>query len=404
MATIKQVFLNEQTYDISAKYILDSSNVEKSWADIEALVAKTGRVVVLDELPMADADAYEEYKDALVLIPSDSEADVKDEYVIIDNGEGESPRYAWEKVGDTHIDLSDYAKKGTYESEEAGSHSHTATVGVNTYEATSKNLAVSRTTDVALDTSNTQTVITGLGTPSTDSVLGADATIVVSGGEAQTSKLVKTSIIPAVAVTGGASKVTVGTNAGAASKVTESTQTVAECDNAVSVATGLTDGTDLIASAAVSNGVLSFGYKSLDTSNIVPAKAKTIAAYTVADVDIPTVSASDVAVATVGTAVDVATGAIATDGTGASVATGISTISADFDNKDAVSAVTGYATPDTEAVLKGVSVSAQPVVTLNADAASGAAYVAAIAKGTDETKTVSVENNGAHTHDVVIDD
>lgn len=103
---IKQVQTSAGEYEIAARTLLNSSNVEKTWEDIEALVSKGGRVVVLAALPEATAATYEEYKDAIVLIPkADSQTgNLKDEYVIVQNGSA----YAWEKIGDTEIDLSNY--------------------------------------------------------------------------------------------------------------------------------------------------------------------------------------------------------------------------------------------------------------------------------------------------------
>lgn len=65
---------------------------------------RQGRFVISEELPVASADTM--FK--IYLIPSESakEANVKDEFITLQNGEDE---YSWEQVGSTAVDLSGYS-------------------------------------------------------------------------------------------------------------------------------------------------------------------------------------------------------------------------------------------------------------------------------------------------------
>ena len=180
-----------------------------------------------------------------------------------------------------------------------------------------------------------------------------------------TSKMVTTSVTPAGAATSVISKVTPtpGSVTGVsgsttASKATSATALAgAKVGDAVTVATGLNAGSVTAGSkgsaaswtAEVNNGVLEFNFvantpttptavtlPTAKTTQITPAAALSIPQYTFADVTVPkaassatsvvtNVSTDSTNVATVGTAVTVATGSLASTGTGSSVMTGLGT-------------------------------------------------------------------------------
>lgn len=318
------------TYDLVSKYISDGNGNDKSWQDILDLLDQAGLVIIaVNTLPTASADTM----GAIYLVPNSGTApNVKDEYITVRSGTDPNFTYAWELIGTTEVDLSNYVQKGTYSSSAGSSHTHTATVDIAPYSASTQKLSVSRTTDAALSTTN-ETVLTGLGTASTDTVLGTDATFSVSGGTASTSKL----------VTDTASYVTV--SAGSAASWSASVD---------------------------ANGVLSFSWSANTPTSV---------------------SASNVTVAT---------GSLDANGSGASVATGVSAISVSVNNADTVTAVTGYASPTTESVIKTVSVGTQPEVTLNGNDSSGIDYVTGISAGTPVSTSVTVSSEGAHTHDTTL--
>lgn len=112
---IKQIEINGATYDISAMSIQDGNGTAKTWTDIESLVEAGFDLVVLAELPTADASAYATYKNDLVLVlqTRTGENNNYDEYIIQRSGTT-TYTYRWEKIGSTEVDLSNYVQKGTY--------------------------------------------------------------------------------------------------------------------------------------------------------------------------------------------------------------------------------------------------------------------------------------------------
>ena len=112
---IKQIEINGATYDISAVSIQDGNGTAKTWTDIESLVEAGFDLVVLAELPTADASAYATYKNDLVLVlqTRTGENNNYDEYLIQRSGTT-TYTYRWEKIGSTEVDLSNYVQKGTY--------------------------------------------------------------------------------------------------------------------------------------------------------------------------------------------------------------------------------------------------------------------------------------------------
>lgn len=434
---IKQVQTSAGEYEIAARTLLNSSNVEKTWEDIEALVSKGGRVVVLAALPEATAATYEEYKDAIVLIPkADSKAgNLKDEYVIVQN----NSTYAWEKIGDTEIDLSNYVQKGSKTISNSGGHSHSVTgsVDVPTITKTPKYLSAAGSSAVT-------------GVKSSDTFMKSAAHS-VTGGTPTKQHLEVTSIVPAkangtvtpaVAIATGsrptktvlgadttASKVTIGTNTGAASKATAGTAitygtadvgTEIACDDITNWSAGSVASTVVI-SPVVTNGVLSFNTATQSAPSlnytarsIAPAVAASstqkITPYTFTPVDIPTISASDVtvpvissnnevevakagtavSVATVDTAATVATGSLVASGTGAEVMTGIDAFSVSHTSISSANAITELNTGDVAITLTANDTSATGRIAYLPDVTVGTAS-ASLKSGTTST-------DGAHDH------
>lgn len=428
---IRKLQSGNTTYYYAAKALLDEGNVERSYEDIIKLINDLKRigfkVVKLNELPEANAAAFNLYEYNIVLVDDTSSlTGACTEYVILRSGEEGSYAYRWEKIGTTSSDLADYL---TYNLQynnaalSAGSHKHTVTVPTVTKTTTKLSASVGNV------------------------AVGANGTAaVVKSYPGVSSKLVTATIVPAVA-NGTASKATAGTavtygNANVGTAVSVGTSlggtktfvtsaiksatldvvtTASEGYQAVvtgatmptlggtkTFVTGVNTGTAASWSAHVSNdGVLSFEWTAntpstsagtgtvslnagsattkyikvnttnaatstvtLNTTNITPAAASTskITPYTF----------TDVSVAKVDTGVTVATGALASDGEGSSVLTGLGTAS-------------------TATVLTGVKVSTQPTVTLVSDATGDVEVVSAV---TVNSTTANTSETGAHTHNV----
>lgn len=116
---ISQVTLpSGDTYDIK-----DAS----AWTQINNLWSSMSHSLVLEKvntLPTADSTTTGK----IYLVPDNthdpSTNDIFDEYITIDNGASANPRYTWEKIGNTDVNLSNYSVK---------THTHTVdiSIGVN---------------------------------------------------------------------------------------------------------------------------------------------------------------------------------------------------------------------------------------------------------------------------------
>jgi len=89
----------------------DKTHIDASVAALEQEIeAAIGiDLVAVDVLPTATADTLR--KIYLVPSPNAKTTNIKDEYITLDNGEGSDPRYAWEQIGTTEVDLSNYYTK-----------------------------------------------------------------------------------------------------------------------------------------------------------------------------------------------------------------------------------------------------------------------------------------------------
>lgn len=95
------------TNDYYTKTQIDAS-VAALEQEIEAAIGID--MVAVDVLPEASADTLRK----IYLVPSTNAktSNSKDEFITLDKGEGVSPRYVWEQIGSTEVDLSNYYTKG----------------------------------------------------------------------------------------------------------------------------------------------------------------------------------------------------------------------------------------------------------------------------------------------------
>jgi hypothetical protein len=277
-------------------------------------------IVKVNELPDASANGLGK----LYLVPCNdhdpSISDIFDEYVIVTGGTSTTPSYSWEKIGNTDVNLSNYATLShwhnvTGTAESAGGHSHTIS-------PTKKYLVAQNNVPLTFTSAN---FVTGV----------------------STSKLVTTSIT-AVNGSSTASHASAGTAVNVAkpgtekaySKITSnSAGTVTVTCVSANTATGALGDVTTNQSAntpmwgaQVSGEVLSFTFKPLTTDKRVTSATATTTAtvtaysnssitgingsvsytpYTFTDVTVPNAST-----------VTVATGQVSSSGSGSSVATG----------------------------------------------------------------------------------
>lgn len=82
----------------------------KTYVDDAIKAVSQFKYEVVSTLPDASAETY-----GKIYLVADSHAtgDIYDEYITIDNGDSATPRYTWEKIGNTDIDLTGYVQKTT---------------------------------------------------------------------------------------------------------------------------------------------------------------------------------------------------------------------------------------------------------------------------------------------------
>lgn len=123
MANIKKIKVGSETHDIEALHFIVANTSLDTPADWKAYIdaaAHVGIEIVIDEkssqgdYPATPASADTMGKLYMVPLNDPAESGSYTEFVTVTDEGG--LRYAWEKIGTTEVDLTDYAKKGTYTS------------------------------------------------------------------------------------------------------------------------------------------------------------------------------------------------------------------------------------------------------------------------------------------------
>lgn len=386
---IKQVQLGSNNHELVAKFIQDNSGNAMNWSDIEALMEVGFDLVALDSLPPADASAYQTYHNKIVLIPSSQTAsqNVKDEYIIHRSDAEGSYTYAWEKIGSSEVDLSNYARLD---------HTHTLGSSKTKLSATAAGTDLN-TSDAAFVTgfagehTNTS-VVTGFNTPTSSAV--------VDSVTPTTQKLVTGTFNAAGAATSipnvtGNANVTIPNVTGNA----DVTVPVVSSNTGVTASrVQVVDGQAASWGAQVNSGVLSFNWTAnvptaVTASDVTATNTVFGTDTTASKVTLGTaLEASKVTLgtaisaATVGDAVTYATGEISAAGTGSDVVTGVSTTA----NVNAITAINPttdtaiktLSTFSTDDALTAASVKTQPTITIAAGATGDVEVVNAVDSST----------------------
>lgn len=455
---IKQINLGTP-YELAVKYIRDTTAADDldptalhTWQDILSLInAAKLPLITATTLPTASADTI----GAIYLVSTgDPESGTYVEWITLDKGASANPRYVWEKIGTTAADLTDYVKKDTTYANAAvsdGAHTHTVSgsVTVPTVTASTKRLTVSRTTDVALST-NTKTVLTGLGTATTASAItgfGSHTTATFLKGVKVTTQPVVGLTTSTASATGLVNVVTgltdgitgvsyttsyitaTATGTAAAANGTDTfVKSYPGATATVSVVSSITNGTAPTWTATVTSGVLSFSFAAGTTPQVVTSKAQTImtglgtatTATALTGVKIstqPTITLSwnSASTNTNVNAVKTVSGTGSTNKTTTWLGTSRTTnVAVGSDGTGAGITALGAASTDTfvksypgttGTVLSGVTVSTQPAVTLSDTATSGGiVFVSSVTTGTTSASLTNgtAASNGAHTHDIKV--
>lgn len=440
---IKVVQIGNDIHELLPKYIQDETGVAKTWADIVAIASEAGLELksekALPEIPSGQEQAaafYDLWKKRLVLIPSSNPGtqNIKDEYIIQRNGEEGSYTYAWEQIGSTEVDLTNYVQKGvTYSgaAQSNGAHTHTVTVPTISVDKTKK-LGVTATGTDATLTKDTfvksypgttskmvTTTIKGVSGTTTASKATAGATVTVATRAGSQTTVGNANVGEAVEIP----NVTGNTTVDATNVATPSVVTVKQVNTVTNgTAASFTQGAKAAWSANVDgNGVLTFSFTengndtfvantptAVSTSNVTgvvksgaatpsvssvsaskvtlgsaisvaPAVASDTKIYGVGDTEtITPYTFADVTVPVAAeSATTVATGSLAANGSGASVMTGLGT------------AVTAQAVTD-------VTIT-DPTVEITENTTNTGPVNEHV---TTSTASATTSSDGSHTHDV----
>ena len=344
--------------------------------------------------------------------------DAYDEYVPV----GNTGAKAWEKIGDTQVDLSDVVKDVSLSKQTdtvIGSNATftitqpTIALATDTTSGTGKVQVVTGITSAAAS-GDSVTALTGLGTASTDTFLKGvkvtaqptvsltantatatgRITYVQAQGTATTTKLSATAAGGAVSASGDSVTAITGlgtpTTESAVKSVSPTTKKLATTTitgvsgsttpsvvqgrtsqtTATGAGTASTTNTDWLKSISVSNGVLTIGAATMNTQTTYSANAPST-------ITVPTAAAS---------ATTVATGSTVTTGSGADVVTGVSV-------GDTFNAVTGY-TPSTDTVLGTASTFAVTEPTITIASGSNGDVTVATGIGAATTRYLSASATG----------
>lgn len=361
-------------------------------------------------------------------------SDHYDEYVPV----GESGSRAWEKIGDTQIDLSDIvtdvdlskatdtvigsdatfkitqptitlaedATNGNVSYVKGGTTKYMAATASGTAVTPSTTNVKATASGTAVGANGTANAITGFPNATTDTFVKSvsaetgknlvTTSIVPTNGTESVSKVTKTAsklVTTTVPNVTGNTDVSVpnitGNSSVTANKSTWTFQMGTATGETETLIIGGGNGSDVSAT----NTVLGTANTA---SKVTLGTAKTVATGAVASTgtgsDVVTaVTISDKTVAKVGTAVTVATGETDEEGTGAAVVTGVTIGSS-------ASALTGLGTPTTAAALTGVKVTAQPTIALATGATAGTGVISlvnGISSVTQPTIALSAEDSTA---------
>lgn len=325
--------------------------------------------------------------------------DYYSEYVVV----GTSPNKQWEKLGDTEIDFSSLGSLAWKNSVTLNKGTSNTVLGASTtFTAADSEVTFTDGTNGSVLGANTKFALAGAPeitvTPTTTNIKAtASGTEVTGSGSAN----VVTSYTPSSGNFITSLNATQKKLVTASIVPTDGTETVSKVEQSVSKlvtttipnVTGVTPktlqfciGSGNEAETLIISGTgFSSNTYTADVTTLgdaITAATGTVDAGGAGSDIVTSVTITPILVAKAGTAITVATGSVAdSDKAGATIATGLQDITA-------LSALTGLGTPETETVLTGVQVTAQPTISLATGAASGDGVIS-VATGIDSAKSTT---------------
>lgn len=361
-------------------------------------------------------------------VPGDDTNDAYDEYTVIKPDSEDNTTWFWEKIGDTRVSLTDIVKNVTLNKQ-----TDTVIGADSTFTITQPTIAlatgatagtgvISVATGItsAAASGDNVTALTGLGSPSTKSAIGANSTFKITQPTVELSSnnaiatgrvQVVTGVTPSntyvkatatgantawdskdtkTAITGYASptsdtfvktitpttqKLATASVTGVSGSTTASKATAGTAQTTVSGFASSSSNSDFMADVSVSNGTLVLHARSLSTQSTPQ--------YTFADVTVPKAATS---------ATTVATGSVTASGSGASIVTDVAAGST-------ASALTGLGDPSTASVIGASSTFTvtQPTVALATDTTTGTGKVSVTTGVTPVSTYLGATATGAKT-------
>lgn len=201
-----------------------------SWSDVTDLVSTGFSITVYTSLPAvptssqsAKDEFYREHRAEIALVAdAAAAAGTYIEYVLVKTGESPNFNYAWEQIGSTQVDLSNYVQKGvitlagetgsagaeTINTSNAGAQTASGSATITYEKATEAASAGAHTHSISPTTTTlsyanaSQTGATGITTPTT-STTGAHTHSVTTSAHSHTVNLTAATVTYVTGITGG---------------------------------------------------------------------------------------------------------------------------------------------------------------------------------------------------------
>ena len=102
-------YVNSYVVDYVGDYAYSKAEVSTRISEILGDMGEIKQFIYLTAASLPTASADEMYKIYLIPAPGADTDNIKEEYIVIDRGEGQDPRYVWEMLGTTKMAMTDYA-------------------------------------------------------------------------------------------------------------------------------------------------------------------------------------------------------------------------------------------------------------------------------------------------------
>ena len=138
MPDISKIQVNGTMYDI--KDAVARAALKKTELIVSTDAATTPKGVTWDSGgttitgTLEASDSYAEHPNAIYLVPSqNAQGDTYDEYVVVKTGSAEPYSYAWEKIGNTDVDLTNYVQYGSSFTSSVHTYTPSGTISTPTF-------------------------------------------------------------------------------------------------------------------------------------------------------------------------------------------------------------------------------------------------------------------------------